>query len=122
MTGDLEALAARLETSGEYQVLRKLTPRASIDILPPGTRIGLVLDVETTGSDHHSDEVIELAMARFAFTPEGEVLGVHETFQGYHEPSKPIPPEITALGGIDAAKVAGCKLDEDAVAHSSRRR
>ncbi len=115
MTEDLEALAARLEASGEYQVLRKLAPRASLDTVPPGTRIGLVLDVETTGSDHHNDEVIELAMARFAYTPEGEVLGVHETFQGYHEPSRPIPPEIAALTGIDAAKVAGCKLDEDAV-------
>ncbi len=115
MTEDLEALAARLEASGEYQVLRKLAPRASMDTVPPGTRVGLVLDVETTGSDHRSDEVIELAMARFVYTPEGEVLGVHETFQGYHEPSKPISPEITALTGIDAARVAGCKLDEDEV-------
>lgn len=115
MTDDLGALAARLEASGQYQVLRKLAPRPPIDNVPAGARIGLVLDVETTGSDHRSDEVIELAMARFAYTPEGEVLGVHETFQGYHEPSRPIPPEITALTGIDAARVAGCKLDEDAV-------
>ena len=74
-----------------------------------------MLDVETTVVDAHNHEVIELAMVRFAYTPEGEVLGVHDTFQAYHELSAPIPPEITALTGIDDAKVAGHGLDLDAV-------
>lgn len=74
-----------------------------------------MLDVVTTGTDHRGDEVIELAMVRFVYTPEGEVLGVQETFQGYHEPTKPISAEITALTGIDAAGVAGHRLDTDAV-------
>ena len=113
--GELEAMAATLEASGEYKVLRRLTPGTSLPSPPPGAKLGLVLDVETTGSDARHHEVIELAMVRFAYTPEGEVLGVHDTFQGYHEPSAPIPPEITALTGIDDAKVAGHTLDLDAV-------
>ena len=110
-TAELERMAARLEASGEYKVLRRLTQGASLPSPPPGAKLGLVLDVETTGSDARHHEVIELAMVRFAYTPEGEVLGVHDTFQGYHEPSAPIPPEITALTGIDDAKVAGHTLD-----------
>ena len=115
MSEDLEACAARLEASGEYKVLRKLSPRPTLRDIPEGARLGVVLDVETTGMDLARDEVIELAMARFVYTPEGEVLGVHETFQAYHEPSRPISPEITALTGIDAETVARHKLDVDAV-------
>ena len=108
-------MAAALEASGEYRVLRRLPERAPLPSSPNGARLGLVLDVETTGTDHRGDEVIELAMVRFAYTPEGEVLGVQETFQGYHEPTKPISAEITALTGIDARKVSGCKLDPNVV-------
>lgn len=112
---ELEAMAACLEATGEYKVLRKLTSSAPLPSQSEGAKLGLVLDVETTGSDVRGDEVIELAMVRFAYTSEGEVLGVEEIFQAYHQPKKPIPPEITALTGIDAAKVAGHALDLDAV-------
>lgn len=112
---ELEAMAVRLEATGEYKVLRKLATCAPLPSQPEGTKLGLVLDVETTGSDVRGDEVIELAMLRFTYTADGEVLGVQETFQAYHEPRKPIPPEITALTGIDAAKVAGQAIDLDAV-------
>ncbi len=37
--------------------------------------------METTGKDLQRDEVIELAMVRFAYTPEGETLGVEATFK-----------------------------------------
>ena len=111
----LEDMAVQLEASGEYRVLRRLTPGAPLPAPPPGAKLGLVLDVETTGFDALHHEIIELAMVRFAYTPEGDVLGVHDTFQAYHEPSAPIPAEITALTGIDDARVAGHRLDLDAV-------
>ena len=113
---DLEVAAARLEASGAYRVLRRLTPRQSDPKLrPQGSRVGVVLDVETTGMDCARDEVIELAMVRFVYSPEGEVLGVQDSFQGLHQPSLPISPEITAITGIDDAMVSGHSLDLDAV-------
>ena len=113
---DLESVAARLEASGAYRVLRRLEPRrADPELRPPGSRLGVVLDVETTGMDSARDEVIELAMVRFVYSPEGEVLGVQDTFQGLHQPTQQIPAEITAITGIDDAMVAGHKLDLDAI-------
>ena len=112
---ELEAMAAALEASGEYRVVRRLDARPPLPSPPAGSRLGLVIDVETTGSDVRGDEVIELAMIRFAYSPEGEVLGVVDTFQGYHEPTRAISAEITALTGISAETVAGHVLDADAV-------
>ena len=110
-----EAMAAALEASGDYRVVRRLEPCPPLPAPPADARLGLVVDVETTGSDVRGDEVIELAMVRFAYSPEGEVLGVVDTFQAYHEPTRPISAEITALTGISAETVAGHRLDADAV-------
>ena len=106
---ELDSLTARLEASGDYRVLRRLRALGpSTAPTPEGVRIGLILDVETTGTDLQRDEVIEV---RFAYTPEGEILGVEATFEAFNEPSKPISVEITALTGIDDAMVAGHRLD-----------
>lgn len=113
---DLEALAVRLEVSGEFKVLRRLHPRPSgVRPSTEGARLGLILDVETTGVDPRSEEVIELAMIRFWYGRDGDVLGVDDILQGFNQPSKPMPPEITAITGIDDATVAGHRLDLDAV-------
>ena len=113
--GELETVAAALEASGDYRVVRRLDARPPLPSPPAGSRVGLVIDVETTGSDAREDEVIELAMVRFAYSPEGEVIGVVDTFQGYHEPTKPISAEITALTGISAETVAGRALNLDSI-------
>jgi DNA polymerase-3 subunit epsilon len=115
---DLEAMAAKLEAAGTYRVLRKLAPRPSREP-PAGTRMrqGLFVDTETTGLDPARDEIIELAMIPFTYGLDGEVYAVGEAFQQLREPSKPIPPEITAITGIDDAMVAGHRIDPEEVAH-----
>ncbi|HEY2660670.1 MAG TPA: 3'-5' exonuclease [Caulobacteraceae bacterium] len=115
---DLEAMAATLEATGTYRVLRKLARRPSRDP-PPGvaTRQGLFVDTETTGLDPAGDEIIELAMVPFTYGLDGEVYAVGEAFQQLRDPGKPIPPEITAITGIDDAMVAGQRIDPDEVAH-----
>lgn len=109
-------MAARPEATGDYQILRRLSPRPAI-ALQPGVarRQGLFVDVETTGLDPDKDEVIELSMAPFTYTLEGEVLAVEAPFQAFREPDVPILPEITRLTGITSEMVAGQQIDLDAV-------
>ncbi|WP_293397629.1 3'-5' exonuclease [Phenylobacterium sp. RIFCSPHIGHO2_01_FULL_69_31] len=109
---DLEAMAAALVGSGEYRVLRRLTPHL-VQAAEPGevVRRGLFVDVETTGLDPVRDEIIELTMTPFTYTAAGRVLAVGASFQALREPSRPIPSEITALTGIDDAMVAGHTID-----------
>jgi DNA polymerase III subunit epsilon len=64
------------------------------------TKIGILLDTETTGLDHRKDEVIELGMVKFGYTPDGRIIDVTDTFSAFNESSEPIPAEITALTGI----------------------
>jgi DNA polymerase-3 subunit epsilon len=114
---DLEAMAAALRASGEYRVLRRLTPRSPIAI-PDGavTRTGLFVDVETTGLDWRRDEIIELAMIPFRYGTDGRIYEIGEAFQGLRQPAEPISAEITALTGIDDAMVEGKTIDPEAVA------
>ena len=113
----LETLAQTLEATGDYRVVRRLKPRPRI-VPPPGTplRLGLVVDVETTGLDHQRDEIIELAMTPFNYGLDGTIFSVGDSFQGLRQPSEPIAPEITAITGITNEMVAGQIIDPAAVA------
>jgi DNA polymerase-3 subunit epsilon len=109
---DLAAMAQTLAESGQYRVLRKLAPRSIIN--PPDgatTRVGLFVDVETTGLDPDHDEVIELAMLPFTYGADGRIYEVLESFQGFNQPSKPIPPAITQMTAISDEMVAGHRLN-----------
>lgn len=114
---DYEAAAAALEATGNYRVLRRLKPRLRYaDDDSNEKKIGIILDVETTGLDPAKDEVIELGMVKFEFAPDGRIFGVLGTFDEMRQPSDPIPPEITLLTGISDADVAGKSINADQVA------
>lgn len=107
---------AALEGTGDYRVLRRIQPRPPTDLVAsPTTRTGLFLDTETTGTDHATDEIIELAMVPFTYSLDGAILAVGAPFSAFNEPSTPISPEITALTGITQEMVAGHRIDADAV-------
>lgn len=117
MNERLEMLAAELEASGNYKVQRRLQPRMSLsrDDGSP-IRRGLMLDLETTGLDPATDEVIEVAALPFTFTVDGHIIDVLPPLDGLRDPSKPIRARITALTGITNDMVAGRTIDPDQIA------
>ena len=70
---DLEQLAVRLEQSGDYRILRRVPVVTRYADDDPATvrRLGLIVDIETTGLDPASDRIIELACLPFHFSSEG---------------------------------------------------
>jgi DNA polymerase III subunit epsilon len=114
---DYETAARMLEATGDYRILRRLTPRPIVVSRTAfhGEKIAVILDTETTGLDHTRDEVIELGMVAFTYDEEGRIGDVIGTFNALREPSVPISPEITRLTGITPDIVAGQVLDLEAV-------
>lgn len=114
---DLEAMAQALESSGRYRVLRQLDkPRHLTPDAIGQTRLGIMLDLETTGLDPQRDEIIEIGMAPFHYDAGGRIVSIGEPFSRLRQPSKPIPPEITQLTGLTDEIVAGHVIDPADVA------
>lgn len=109
---ELEAMARALADSGRYRIQRRLQPRPKM-VPPPGieVKLALLVDVETTGLDHQSDEIIELAMVPFTYGPDGKIYEVKEPFQRFNQPKNAISAEISRLTGITDEMVAGHKID-----------
>lgn len=114
--GDVRAMIAALEVGGDYRVLRRHRPPQPLSSPPVGTRRAIFADVETTGLDPDTDEIIELALVPFFYTPDGRVVGVGEPFSALRQPARPIPVEVTRLTGIDDAAVAGRVINPAEVA------
>lgn len=113
----LVEIAATLERSPDYRILRRLVPRQ--DYAPhdgEAARTGLLLDVETTGLDTTRDEIIELGMVKFRYLPDGRITRVTDTFSCFNQPSISIPAEVTALTGITDDMVRGHRFEADRVA------
>lgn len=110
-------MAGVLSESGQYRVLRRLKPRSLIEQLDGSdVRVGLFLDVETTGLDPEKDEVIELAMVPFTYGADGSIFEVRKAFQQLQQPKNPILALVTSLTGITDEMVAGHIIDSKEVA------
>ena len=113
---DFEQLAKTLELSPDYRVLRRLRPREAFNApASEPTKQAILFDVETTGLDTDSDEIVEVGMVKFSYDPSGRVGSVIDTFSSLNEPTKPIPEDAIRQHGLTDAMVAGHKIDAAAV-------
>lgn len=108
-----ETMARTLEATGNYKILRRLVPRTA-EPRSPTDRIGLIIDLETTGLDTMRNEVLEIAAIEFGYADD-RITSVIDTFQGFQQPTAPIEPTITALTGITDAMVEGHNIDSAAL-------
>jgi DNA polymerase III subunit epsilon len=115
-TTDLDDMAKRLEASGAYRVLKRLTiPAAFNEADGTATKLGIVLDVETTGLNSATDQIIELGIIKFEFSAEGRVFRVVDRFSGLREPTVPMPAEIVELTGITPELLDGREISSQEV-------
>jgi len=117
----IEALAARLEATGDYRVLRRLQVPGGNFIPMPHMKRAVFLDVETTGLDPNVDEIIELAMVPFWYEDSGRIAGMGIGRSELRQPQKPIPAEVARLTGITPDMVAGKTIDFMAVSSDAGR-
>jgi len=112
---DIEKAVQTVEASDDFRVLRRLLPveRYYADDASE-KRIGIYLDVETTGMNADEDMVIELAMVPFEFNKAGQIFKVLPAYNAFQDPGCPIPEIITKITGItdDMVKGEAINLDE----------
>lgn len=119
-TAELENLAATLEASQQYRVLRRFDADTLFrrHLVPENGDIGLatVLDTETTGKDASADHIVELGMVTFAYDRvTGRVLSALERFNELEDPGMPIPEAASRVNGITDDMVRGKRINDEAV-------
>jgi DNA polymerase III subunit epsilon len=117
-TMDLVSAAELLEQSPNYRVLRMFAPCAAYAPAPTDPaelKLGVYVDVETTGLDTDTAEIIELAFVLFDFDRTGRVFNVGAGVSFYNDPERPIPPEIVEITGITDDDVRGQHINGEQV-------
>ncbi|MCB0278406.1 MAG: DNA polymerase III subunit epsilon [Calditrichaeota bacterium] len=76
------------------------------------SRIGLVVDVETTGFDRQQDEIIEIAARLFCFNRiDGSIVWIGNAFEALNQPEKPIDAIIEKVTGLRNEDLEGHKIN-----------
>lgn len=102
--------------SPDHRVIRRVPAPARWSLSPARgeTRQGVIVDCETTGLDHDTDEVIELALLPFEYEREtGRIVSVDEAhaLSAFRQPSIPLPKAATDLHGITNEMVKAQTID-----------
>jgi len=105
-----------LNQSNQYRVITKYTKpefyNLSTDV---PKKIGVFLDIESTGLSYTEDKLIELGMVKFEYSADGRIFRILEEFNGYQDPGRNISAFITGLTVISDDMVKGKNIDEAAV-------
>ncbi|WP_174290985.1 3'-5' exonuclease [Sphingomonas bacterium] len=108
-----ETWLAAIEGSDDYRLLRRLEVRESRTNVGrrDGTSIAVVLDTETTGVGEE-DVIIELAMRRIRFDPDGIIVSIDKPYAWLEDPGREIPADVGKLTGITDEELRGRSIDE----------
>ncbi len=114
---DLEQIAQLLETSTDYRVLRRLQPPLQYGQCHPQRKlkIGLYVDVETTGLDSDKNKIVEFGAVKFTYDDEGNIFEILEEFCALEDPGIPITKEASEVHKIFDDDVTGKKIDDDKI-------
>ena len=116
---EAEIAITALHATGEFTVIRKLNLERDSRFTNKsiqGSKIGLCLDTETTGLNHSEDKIIELGIVAFEYNPiTGEIIRITDRYNGFEDPRRSLPLEITEITGITDDMVAGQSFDNEQV-------
>ncbi|OAN55396.1 3'-5' exonuclease [Sphingobium sp. TCM1] len=103
-----------LSAHPDFRVQRRLVPVTAFHEADPyaPSRVGVAIDVETTGLDRDADRIIELAVQRFRFDVRGRIIQVGVPRVWREDPAIPLDPKITKLTGLTDDDLAGQFIDE----------
>ena len=114
---DVQSAIRILEHHEDHRVLRRISAPQNWHLTRTegSVRRGLFVDVETTGLDIETDEIIEVALLPFDYDPRtGQIVAVHEgsELNELRDPGIPIPAESSQIHGITEDQVKGKVVDE----------
>lgn len=100
-----------LKSSNDHKVLNRV--RETLIEKEPTGRIfkAAFIDLETTGLDPRSDEIIEVGVLIVSFTSEDGFIKIDFTNNQLQQPNNPISEEITKITGITNEDVEGKIID-----------
>jgi DNA polymerase-3 subunit epsilon len=108
---------ALLDEHTDYQLLKRV-PEELFDRggVSAETKRGLIIDLETMGTNYQKDLIIEIGMIGFEYTADGQITKVDSTYNELNDPGKKIPKDIIAITGITNDDVKGKAIDWQQVA------
>lgn len=75
-------------------------------------RTAAVVDVETTGLDPATEKVIELAVRRFRYDPDGHIVEIGRSWCWREDPGMALPEDIVRITGITDQDLIGRRIDD----------
>jgi DNA polymerase-3 subunit epsilon len=103
------------EAHADYRVLRRFQQRASYGDIADG-KVGVFVDVESTGLNTDEDRIIQFAGVRFLFDSAGNIGQVGPMYSALEDPGAPLSREVTDITGLSDERLRGQKIDDGMVA------
>ncbi len=114
MTSSMEVL----EATGQYKVLARVPESLTQNATVNGRLFkAAIIDLETTGLDPKSDEIIEAGTLIVSFTNEDGFIALEFADNQLQQPNTPISEEITRITGITNEEVEGKSIDWQSIAN-----